>query len=76
MICNDLSDRDRTGILRRNGPVIKINEEALVRCEGRVQYRQKSQQKIQRISGELACTVENCQFNLVQVVRVTEFDGE
>ena len=53
MICNDLSDRDRTGILWRNGPVIEINEEALVRCEERVRYRQKSQQKIQRISGEL-----------------------
>ena len=53
MICNDLSDRDRTGILRRNGPIIEINEEALVRCEERVRYRQKSQQKIQRISGEL-----------------------
>ena len=53
MICNGLSDRDRTGILRRNGLVIEINEEALVRCEERVRYRQKSQQKIQRISGEL-----------------------
>ena len=64
MICNDLSDRDRTGILRRNGPVIEINEEALVRCEERVRYRQKSQQKIQRISGELGAQFENCQFNL------------
>ena len=32
-ICNALSVRDRTGVLWRNGPVIKCNEEALVRCE-------------------------------------------
>ena len=38
-ICNALSVRDRTGILRRSGPVIKINEEALLRCEEKLRRR-------------------------------------
>ena len=38
-ICNDLSDRDRTGILRKNGSVIEINEEALVQCEEKLRRR-------------------------------------
>ena len=75
MICNDLSDRDRTGILRRNGPVIEINEEALVRCEERVWYRKKSQYKFK---GFLVNWVHSRELPVqpVQVVRVTEFDGE
>ena len=38
-ICNALSDSDRTGILRRNGPVIKIDEEALLHCEDKLRRR-------------------------------------
>ena len=38
-ICKALSVRDRTGILRRSGPVIKINEEALLRCEEKLRRR-------------------------------------
>ena len=38
-ICNALSVSDRTGILRRSGPVIMINEEALLRCEDKLRRR-------------------------------------
>ena len=34
-----LSDVDRTGIMRRNGPVIELNMEALVRCEEKIRRR-------------------------------------
>ena len=37
-----LSGRDRTGILRKYGPVIEITKVALMRCEEKVR-RQKSQ---------------------------------
>ena len=40
-ICNALSIRDRTGVLWRIGPVIEVNEEALVWCEERSR-RQRS----------------------------------
>ena len=38
-ICKSLSDRDRTGILRRDGPVISFNMEALVQCEEKIRRR-------------------------------------
>ena len=38
-VCKTLSDSDRTGILRRDGPVISFDMEALVRCEERIQRR-------------------------------------
>ena len=41
-VCKTLSDSDRTGILRRDGPVISFDMEALVRCEERIR-RRKSQ---------------------------------
>ena len=40
-VCKTLSDVDRTGIVRRSGPVLEFNLEALVRCEEKVR-RQKS----------------------------------
>ena len=39
VICNALSARDRTGILRKNGHIIEFNEKALVQCEERVRRR-------------------------------------
>ena len=38
-ICKILSDRDRTGILRRDGPVISFNIDALVQCEEKIRRR-------------------------------------
>ena len=38
-ICKSLSDRDRTGILWRDGPVISFNMEALVQCEEKIRRR-------------------------------------
>ena len=54
-----LSDRDRTKILQRNGPVITINEEALLRCEEKVRRRRShgtpSELGAQKISTSSTC---------------------
>ena len=57
VVCKTLSDRDRTRILQRNGPVITIKEEALLRCEEKVRRRRShgtpSELGAQKISASL-----------------------
>ena len=38
-VCKTLSDVDRTRIVRRDGPVLSINVEALVQCEEKIRRR-------------------------------------
>ena len=58
-VCKTLSDRDRIGILRKNGPVITIDEEALVQCEERAR-RRRSQGTPFELGAQLLTTSSPC----------------
>ena len=58
-ICKSLSDSDRTGVLRKNGPVISFDVEALVQCEERIR-RQKSQGTPTELGAQSKTTSSPC----------------